>query len=143
MMRSIHDNVLTSYTVNGEARRITLRTEFRDQEPVEHTEVVFTKVVAYHFEGDTLGNILFDIAETPLEQILQDHADLFDRGRSYGWPAVPHESTEELLRVLRERGIRGYVLSASYGMEGFVLAEGMHLDAPVPDEPSTEPGGGA
>ena len=58
---SIHDNELLSYTVNCADSKITLRTAYREREPYEFTDVIFSGVVAYHFESDNFNTIIFDI----------------------------------------------------------------------------------
>jgi hypothetical protein len=59
--RSVHDNRVTSYEVDAERRRIVLHTRFDERQPLEHTDVVFEGVHAYHFEHDNFGNILFGV----------------------------------------------------------------------------------
>lgn len=76
---SVHDNAVLSYTVDTEARKVTLRTAYYGHEPHESTVVVFSQVLAYHFEGDTFGTILFDIEERPPSDIYAAYRDLFQR----------------------------------------------------------------
>jgi hypothetical protein len=122
---SVHDNVLVSYTVQCEERQIRLHTIYRDQEPYEYTDVVFTDVVAYHFETDNFHTILFDIEEVAFEAVYTTYRDLFVSKKNYGWPAITYQTEAELLDTLREQGIKGFVIASSYGMEGFVLAKDM------------------
>jgi hypothetical protein len=122
---SVHDNVLLSYTVQGAEREIRLQTIFRDREPHELTEVVFSDVVAYHFEADNFNTILFDIAEVGVEQVVAAHQELFARQKNFGWPDFAYNTEPELLEKLREQGIKGFVISSSYGMDGFVMAKQM------------------
>jgi hypothetical protein len=68
MTPSIHDNLLISYEVQCEKQIITLRTEYRrEDKPTEFTNVVLSGVQGYHFENDAFGNIIFDVAEVPVE----------------------------------------------------------------------------
>lgn len=124
---SVHDNFVLSYTVDGEARRITVRTEYRDREPNERTDVVFEGVLAYHFEGDTLNSILFDIEQAPLGHILDVHRELFARLKNRGWPVPAYDSESGLLERLESDGVKAFVVHSSYGMDGFVLAKEMFL----------------
>lgn len=124
--RTVHDHLLLSYEVDCEARRITFHTVFRDREPHEYTDVVFEEVVAYHIEGDTFGTILFDIAEVPVEELFATEAWLFERGKNYGWPAVPGmRMGQDPLEVLAASGVRGFEIQSSCGLDGFVLARAM------------------
>jgi hypothetical protein len=122
---SVHDNELVSYTVQCEERQIRLHTIYRDREPYEYTDVVFTDVVAYHFETDNFQTILFDIAEVAVEAVYTTYRDLFVRKKNYGWPVFDYKTEQDLLETLREQGIKGFVIASSYGMEGFVLAKAM------------------
>ena len=63
--RSVHDNQIIAYEVDAESRRITLHTRFNQGELVEHTDILFDGVLAYNFEGDNFGNIIFSVAEAP------------------------------------------------------------------------------
>lgn len=122
---SVHDNELLSYTVNCAESKITLRTAYRDREPYEYTEVLFSGVVAYHFESDNFSTLLFDIIEETVEAIYAEYKELFEARKNYGWPAVDYNTEQDLLAKLREQDIRGFSISSSYGMTGFVLASEM------------------
>lgn len=120
----IHDNVLLSYTVDSAERRITLQTLYNQK---ERTDVVFSGVLAYHFEGDSLRTILFDIYEVSLEQLLGEYAALFERRRNYGWPVLVYGSHDELLQKLRLYDVKAFEVRSSYGLDGFVLAQELAL----------------
>lgn len=124
---SVHDNHLLSYTVDCEERRVTLRTGYFDREPHEYTEIVFSDVAAYHFEGDTFGTILIDVVEAPLAEIAASYEELFVRGKSYGWPGVDHDGERDLLDQLQAQGVRGYLIHSSCGMDGFVMSRTLEL----------------
>ena len=117
--------MLVSYTVHCSEQRIVLHTVFEDSEPAEHTDVVFHGVVAYHFEGDTLPSIIFDVIETDVERLYAEYEFVFTLLRDHGWPPLRHEFEAELLDAKRANSFRGYLLASSYGMHGFVLAERM------------------
>lgn len=91
MELSVHDNFLVSYEVLCEKREIRLHTEYRDvalDASYEYTDVIFKDVFAYHFQQDTLMNIIFDIEEVAVTDILSDDKTLFEAGRPYGWPRI-------------------------------------------------------
>ena len=73
MELSVHDNILYGYIVvsdqdQSRSYTIILYTEFLDRPPVEYTDIVFTGVVAHHFESELSNSILFDVEETDLER---------------------------------------------------------------------------
>ncbi len=124
MTLSVHDNLLISYEVHCEKRTITLRTEFRDREPPEFTNLVFEQVEGYDFENDALGNnIIFDVSDVPAEQFLKDYgAELSELHRVTGspiWAAELGSAPEHL----SERGIKPFILSSSLGLSGWILAK--------------------
>ena len=125
----VHDNFIVSYEVQCERREIFLHTEFRDQGmPFERTVVVFTNVEAYHFQHDCFGNIVFGIEEVPVEIILNSRLTEFVEGnRLSGWPRFWKESLDEVRSYLREQATRGFELSSSCGMSGWVLARDMQI----------------
>lgn len=127
MKRSVHDNFILSYEVRCDTKEIRLRTEYRDRSPIEKTDVVFSGVEAYHFEGDNFQNIILDIMESTPSELVAKNAELFERGRKYGWPGTWNSSPEKLLAFINARQLQGYELYSSYGMTGWVLAVRMEL----------------
>lgn len=125
--RSVHDNLILSYTVEQEPRRNTLRTVYEDSETNEYTDIIFSGVVAYHFEGDTFGTILFDIIETDLSRLYDDYESLFRLRKNYGWPVLDYGSPQELLERFQRRGVKAFLIRPSLGMDGFVLATEMKI----------------
>ncbi|MFN3649942.1 MAG: hypothetical protein ACK47B_10195 [Armatimonadota bacterium] len=136
-MISIHDHRLLAYHVDCEARQITLRTIFQDEEPHEKAQITFTGVLAYHFEGDAFGTILFDITAVPPAEIVGQYAELFARLKNYGWPGPTYQTPEELNQRLEGSGVTGYLIYSSCGMDGFVLAKRMEIRAAAAAPKST------
>jgi hypothetical protein len=127
-MNSVHDNFVYAYIVECEDRRIVLYTHFRDGSANEYTDVIFTGVVAHHFECVLPGNILFDVDEIPCRQIVEQWAALFAAQKNYGWPdAISYGGAEDLIRALEARAARGFQISSSYGLGGWVLATAMEF----------------
>ena len=122
---SVHDNHLVAYTVLAKEKKIVLQTEFRDREPHEFTDVVFEEVLAYDFEGDLFGCIIFDVKEVDLAALLREHAAKFEDGWRYGWPCGWEKEKEEIEAYVRRMEMRAFELSSSYGMGGWVLARRM------------------
>jgi hypothetical protein len=120
---SVHDNNVYAYAVLAESRQIILHTEFNETSPAEYTDVLFSGVLAHHFECSLKSNILFDIDEVDLKAVLEEYAPLLQRLKNYGWPILAQYSDlQELERILREHGTHAYLLNSSLGLSGFVLA---------------------
>jgi hypothetical protein len=127
---SIHDNYVLSYTIDCEKQSITFRTVFHDNEPHEYTEIIFTKVAGYHFEGDNFQTILFDIYQSSPEEIYASHSELFERRKDYAWP-FDYNTKQDLMEKLDKKSVKGFLISSSYGMDGFVLAAEMQITPSV------------
>jgi len=126
---SVHDNTILGYEVSCEGREICIRTEYRDKgAPFERTNINFSGVEAYEFVYDCMGNIIFRLEDVPSEDIVKENQAKFEEGfRLSGWPRFWKGSLDEALNFLKTRSIRGFRLSSSYGMSGWVLAAEMRL----------------
>ncbi|HEV2295506.1 MAG TPA: hypothetical protein VGR35_16775 [Tepidisphaeraceae bacterium] len=126
MMRpepSVHDNFVYAYTVNCEGRRVTLHTEYRDLQPQEFTDVIFSDVVAHSFEHVLRANILFDVEEDDVESLIQGNAAVFEKSWRWGWPPIEYGGDLALLiKTLRSQSVRAFTIGSSYGLSGWVLA---------------------
>jgi len=119
---SVHDNHLVAYSVFSKEKKIVFQTEFLDRIPHEFTDVVFEEVLAYDFENDLFGTIIFDVKEVDLDGLLKEYAAMFEEGWRYGWPRG-WEKEKEGIEVYAERlKMRAFRLFASYGMAGWVIA---------------------
>lgn len=87
-MASIHDNLLSSYEVQCEARTIVLRTEYRaPKQPRKFTNIIFKEVQGYRFENDAFGNMIFDVETVSAERILEEYgAEIEESYRNGGSP---------------------------------------------------------
>jgi hypothetical protein len=128
---SIHDNILYGYQVRFEsspdAYELILYTEyFQAGNPVEYTDVVFSNVLTHQFETVTAATVIFDIEETPAEQIFLQNEELFARLKNYGWPFL-YADQQDLLSTLEKKGVRGFKVHSSCGLDGWIWAGNMKL----------------
>jgi hypothetical protein len=125
-MISVHDNIVYAYSVDCENRRIVLHTRFPTDASEEFTDVIFTGVIAHHFQNVLSGNILFDVTEVPLRQIVEDWADLFAAEKNQCWPdGIHYSDAGDLIGIFEGRSAHGFAISSSYGMSGWVIAGAM------------------
>jgi hypothetical protein len=122
---SVHDNYLLSYSVDAEKATICFYTAYLDGDANEHTDVIFDGVAAYHFECDNLQTILFDIYEAKVNDIYNEHEDLFDRFKNHGWPNLEYKTKEDLLKTMEEQAVKGFVIRSSLGLHGWIWAKSM------------------
>lgn len=127
-VRSVHDNVINSYEVFCKRREVVFKTEY-PHEPRELTNVIFSGLVAYEFKHDSeLGTIIFDFEVTSPMRIYKENWEMIRAGLPFGWPGkwAAHESSAEA--YFAEKGIKGWCLSASLGMSGWILAMSMRIE---------------
>src|SRR3954470_13753245 len=102
---SVHDNIIYAYVVNCEHRRLVLHTVYAITLP-QYTDVIFTDVLAHHFEHVLPGNIIFDIQEVDTGYVVSSHAALFKLSWRYGWPPIEYEGDlQRLLSSLKQKSI--------------------------------------
>ncbi|MEZ2144204.1 hypothetical protein AAE026_18250 [Bradyrhizobium sp. DN5] len=128
MLPSLHDDFVVSYEVNCESRQIKLHTR-RDPRDAAKRErrprtIVLNGVEGYQFEGDAFGNIISSLAAVSIEQVFADHGSrIAESYRMAGAPGPWAADLAAAAQVLAARGIKGFVLSSSYGLSGWVLAK--------------------
>jgi hypothetical protein len=130
MPTSLHDRSIVGYEVDATLRRLTLRTASHPNTPATPiVRVLFFDVEAYSLVHDAFGNIILSIEEVPATDILKEHRVLFEAGaRQAGWPRFWRRSFDDAQSYLLEHGTRGFELSASIGMSGWVLSREMVID---------------
>jgi hypothetical protein len=138
MALSLHDNLLVSYEVQCEARTITLRTEHRvSGKPPEFTNAVFDGVQGYSFQNDAFGNIVFELETVSVEDLLTEFgAEISESYRTGGSPGPWAANLDSAPGFLREREIKGFILSSSCGLSGWILAKVMSVFSVKQDVPA-------
>jgi len=120
---SVHDNTCSGYRFDGEARTLTIETEYPSGAEREgKTDVIFEGVWCHHLESVQDGNIIFDIEAVELSRLEQEFRGLFERLRNYGWPRLEMKQ-DSLSEIIARHHLKAYRIGSSYGMEGFVIAE--------------------
>ena len=124
MSRSVHDNHLTAFEVDGVERRIVLHTEYAyGEEPFEKTDVVFEGVLDHYFKNAVLPSIIFDVEEVDTHTIISRNKETIDEGhRIGGWPSFWERSVDAMVSKIGNAGGRVFEISSSYGMDGWVVA---------------------
>jgi hypothetical protein len=125
MNLSIHDNQIISYTVNSHKREIHFQTVYKDKEPYEYTDVIFSGVIIYHFECDNFNSIILDIDEVSLEEVYSQYESLFFKLKNYGWLSIDFETKEELIQKMKIENIKAFRINTSYGLDGWIWANCM------------------
>ena len=85
-MVEIHDNIIKSYLVDLENRKITFFTEFNNVNFKELTTITFHNVMGHLFSNQSKGSVLFDIINYTVEKYLKKDDELFDDIEIYDFP---------------------------------------------------------
>ncbi len=126
-MKSYHDYHLTGYEIDGELREVRMHLAWQyasDPTPRPTETVVFEGVEDYFFEHDLGVNIVYSIEEVPLLQHLEAWAGKFQDSAKWGWPRFWKSQVQNTMEHLSSRGAKCFELSSSYGLSGWVVANG-------------------
>jgi hypothetical protein len=125
MLPSLHDDYLVSYEVSCEARQIKLLARRPTAGPTGNNRTItFSGVEGYNFQNDAFGNIIFSLEEVPLERLLSEfRSQIAESYRLAGAPGPWAGDLASAAQVLAVKGVRGFILSSSYGLSGWVLAK--------------------
>ncbi|GAA0134814.1 hypothetical protein YSY43_16540 [Paenibacillus sp. YSY-4.3] len=119
-MSNIHDNEIISYEVDLKNHKIIIHTI---QNPGStSTEIVFCDVLAHLFETQLEGSIIFDVNEYELSYFFKDNHELLEKQKNSCWP-MEYDTIEELTEKLVKEQYTYYVVTSSYGLNGWVLAK--------------------
>jgi hypothetical protein len=130
MVPSFHDDYLVSYEVNCEARQIKLYVKPAAWKPDQTRRVVvFGGVEGYQFENDAFGNIISSLDAISVEQLFAEYgsqiAESFHRAGAPGpWAA----DLASAVQTFKSKGMKGFVLSSSYGLSGWMLASEVSVE---------------
>ncbi|WP_285107909.1 hypothetical protein [Paenibacillus sp. UMB4589-SE434] len=120
-MLSIHDNKIVSYEVDFQKSRITLNTTDGKRDSVI-TKIEFNDALAHVFETQLRGSIILDISTLDVSLFFKHNKELLEKEKDYAWPMY-YEKIEDLFEYLQNEKYNYYVISASYGLNGWVIAK--------------------
>jgi hypothetical protein len=118
----VHDSLLTGYSVDGLNRMLVMHTQPHQGGGTDWIDVIFHGITAYHFEGDCLENIVFDIEEIAADTVTNT-AEFEERNRLYGAPTGWDRRRETGEQFFSRTGCRVFEIQCSYGLHGWVAAE--------------------
>ena len=123
MATSVHDHTIVGYEVDARERRLAFHTELKSNgAAVERCTVIFSGVEAYYLEHDSFGTILFGIDEVPATTLFDNNLARFEAGhKAAGWPRFWKRNADDARHYLKVQK-RGFEISSSIGMSGWVLA---------------------
>jgi len=125
---SIHDSLLTGYEVDGKKRTIVMHIEPHQGGGEAFVDVTFTGVVAYQFEGDAMGNIIFGIEPAPAQDYDEIAKVIIEQQRQHGVMPQWNAKTETLHEHCDRCGLTLFNIQGSYGLDGWVIAAEQHRE---------------
>ncbi|SOC44422.1 hypothetical protein [Ureibacillus acetophenoni] len=120
-MYSLHDNEIISYEVNLKKEEIIMHT-VSHWEGAPDVTVKFSGVLAHWFEHILRGSIILDLERRELDEFLNYNKELLQKNKNYWWP-VDYKDLEDLKNILINGQYSYYVISASLGLNGWILAK--------------------
>lgn len=101
-----------------------MRIGFPEWKGGEVRTLVFAGVEGYHFENDAFGNIISDLEEVVAERLLAACREEIQKSfQISGALGVWVNDISDAPNLLRERGVRGFILTSTLGLSGWVLAK--------------------
>lgn len=120
---SIHDGVIVGYTVDFLKQEMLLNIETVTDDIVT---VTFEDHLAHSFNHVMAGSIIFDIEEVDLSNFLKQNRDQFEYHKLYSWPTW-YDDVNELKEYLLNNNYKCYIITASLGLTGYILAKTFKL----------------
>lgn len=117
----IHDNIINAFKVDIDNETINIGTTSEDAQTVT---ITFRDVLAHKFDNVIKCNILLDIVENTISDFLSEYKECLIEWLKYGFPTYSC-SYENLESYLAEKKYKIFIIQASLGMSGFVIAKSL------------------
>lgn len=132
VLPSFHDDYVIGYSVDCLSRCIEVKIGSPDWKGGGVRTLVFGDVERYHFENDAFGNIIASLEEVAVEHFLAEYREEIQR--SFRMSGALGEWVNDFSgapNLLGVRGTRGFILTSSLGLSGWILAKEASV-VPVP-----------
>lgn len=118
----VHDGVITKYVVDFKEKRLKIYFELEDYK--EHI-VEFVDYLAHNFNNVIAKSIILEIEEITVEEFINDNKEFLKNSLRYNFPIfIPNEENlNDLKSVLEETYYKVFVIYATTGLEGFIIAK--------------------
>jgi hypothetical protein len=122
----VHDNEIVSYKVDLKNHKIIVHTQYQESALVKDIDIIFHDVLVHLFQNELSGSIIFDIEKYEIGQFLKNNSELLKKKKNYCWP-MDYDTEKELTERLLKDQYSYYVISSSYGLNGWVLAKSYEI----------------
>jgi hypothetical protein len=104
--------------------KLSARRAAYGEEPPATRAILFKGVEGYRFENYAFGNIIHSLEAIPVERLISQYgAQITESHRFAGAPGPWAADLTSAVRVLTAKGIKGFILTSSYGLSGWILAK--------------------
>lgn len=120
-MQSVHDHEIVSYNVDLQNSKIIFNT-LGGKENLTPATIEFVDVLMHMFETQLKGSVILDISQFEISRFVKSNKELLEHQKDSAWPMY-YDKREDLLEYLLHENYNYYVISASYGLNGWVIAK--------------------
>ena len=117
-MKNIHDYEVKKYTMDFEKKEFVFEIELDRK----RKKVVFSEVFAYFFENEIPYSVILDLEKWDIDRFCEDNWEVLAKRKNSSWP-TSYNNIGELEEIINEKELNYFVLYASYGMNGWILAK--------------------
>lgn len=119
----VHDYLIDGYSVDLKNGEISFDVSLGEK----RGRIEFKGVLAHQFSHEIAQSIILDIEEMSVDQFIKMNRDDILAGLAYGWP-VDVKTVCELESLLKSQQKRFYVISASSGLNGWIIGDGYRTE---------------
>ena len=119
----VHDYLIEGYSVDLKNGEISFDVSLGEK----RGRIGFKGVLAHRFSHEIAQSLILDIEEMSVDQFIKVNRDDILAGLAYGWP-VDVKTVCELESLLKGQQKRCYVISASSGLNGWIIGDGYRVE---------------
>lgn len=122
-MESVHDYEIKNYFVDFEKQQLSIKIS---SETDVIKEILFKNMFSYKFFDEMPYSIILDLEQRTISDFFKENKELIEAGKKSFWP-IMFDSNAELEKEIKENNQKYWVLSASYGLYGWILCEEVEI----------------
>lgn len=127
-MSMVHDNIIKSYLVDIENRKLKLFTTYHyNENHYEETTVTFNGYVTHSFRHVIYSNIILDIIECSVENFLKYSKKEVLDGKNYTWP-ISFKDLNDFKSSIKKDSLKIFDIYSALGLNGWIIAKEMIID---------------
>lgn len=121
-MVNIHDYIVDNYFIDFIEKKIIFHLSYEERK----RRILFENFFCYHFCDELPSSIILDLEEKSISDFFIHNKIFLEEKKEDTWPIV-YNSLKEIKKIIQMNNFKYYVISSSYGLNGWVLAEGVQV----------------